>query len=95
MKMPGIGPAEPVGIGQPVRRAAEPGRRAGATPAGDKVEFSRAAVQAGDLRDELAAVDAVRRDRVDALRQAVAEGSYRPPAADVAAAMLRRGVFRQ
>jgi negative regulator of flagellin synthesis FlgM len=54
----------------------------------DSVEFSAAAQQLASLRDELAAIDTVDMGKVDEIRQAISNGSYKIDAQAIAESLL-------
>ena len=54
----------------------------------DSVEFSSAAKQLSSLQDELAAIDAVDMGKVDEIRQAISNGSYKIDAQKIADSLL-------
>jgi len=53
-------------------RSAEASQPSIASPTGDKLDISAA----GELAAALASIPDIRQDRVDAIRQAIAEGTY-------------------
>lgn len=55
----------------------------------DTLRVSDRAAIVSRLVEETNALPDVRRERVEALRNQVAQGEYNPPAADIAAALLR------
>lgn len=55
----------------------------------DKLEISGRASEVGRLVDQLKALPDVRQPRVDALKEQVAAGTYRPLADDIAGAILK------
>jgi negative regulator of flagellin synthesis FlgM len=54
----------------------------------DSVEFSAAAQQLSSLQDELASISAVDMDKVDEIRQAISNGSYKIDAQKIADSLL-------
>jgi len=54
----------------------------------DSVEFSAAAQQLSSLQDELASISAVDMGRVDEIRQAISNGSYKIDAQKIADSLL-------
>jgi anti-sigma28 factor (negative regulator of flagellin synthesis) len=64
-------------------------RITGRGSAEDRVDVSRAARMLAELRPEVGEVDVLRHDRVIELRAAMASGSYRAQAPDVARCVLR------
>ena len=54
----------------------------------DSVEFSTAAKQLSSLQDELASIDAVDMGKVDELRQAISNGSYKIDTQKIAESLL-------
>lgn len=54
----------------------------------DSVEFSAAAQQLASLQDELAAIDTVDMGKVDEIRQAISNGSYKIDAQAIAESLL-------
>ena len=54
----------------------------------DSVEFSSAAQQLSSLQDELASISAVDMDKVDEIRQAISNGSYKIDAQKIADSLL-------
>ena len=54
----------------------------------DAVEFSAAAQQLSSLKDELAAMDAVDMGKVDEIRQAISNGSYKVDTQKIAESLL-------
>jgi negative regulator of flagellin synthesis FlgM len=69
------------------RRAGTPDAAAGERH--DKLNVSDRGAGVSRLVEKTNALPDVRRERVEALRQQVASGDYNPPAADIAAAILR------
>lgn len=66
----------------------------GKPPAGktDKVELSSRAQEVLRLREQLAAVPDVRAEQVEALRRAIADGTYRPDYQALAEKLLKQKV---
>lgn len=58
----------------------------------DKVEFSIRVQEAIRLREQLGAAPEVRADKVEALRQAIENGTYKPDVRAVADKLLRQKV---
>lgn len=54
----------------------------------DSVEFSAAAQQLSSLQDELASIDAVDMGKVDEIRQAISNGSYKIDTQKIAESLL-------
>ena len=54
----------------------------------DSVEFSTAAKQLSSLQDELASIDAVDMGKVDEIRQAISNGSYKIDTQKIAESLL-------
>ena len=54
----------------------------------DSVEFSATAQQLSSLQDELASIDAVDMVKVDEIRQAISNGSYKTDAQKIAESLL-------
>ena len=54
----------------------------------DSVEFSAAVQQLSSLQDELASISAVDMGKVDEIRQAISNGSYKIDAQKIAASLL-------
>ena len=54
----------------------------------DSVEFSAAAQQLSSLQDELASIDAVDIGKVDEIRQAISNGSYKIDTQKIAESLL-------
>jgi flagellar biosynthesis anti-sigma factor FlgM len=55
----------------------------------DKLNVSNRGAAVGGLVEKVRAIPDIRRERVEALRQQVEKGEYNPPAADIAAAIMR------
>jgi negative regulator of flagellin synthesis FlgM len=60
-----------------------------ARPEDDSVQLSAASRLINDLKTRLAGADDIRSARVEAIRAAVAEGTYKVPVEDVADAILK------
>lgn len=87
---PAARPVEPVATAAVGRAGGERSRPVAAAPAGDSVRLTGEAGSLQALGRELAAAPAsLDLDRVDALRAAIADGSYRIDADAIAARMLQ------
>ncbi|MGH9901156.1 MAG: flagellar biosynthesis anti-sigma factor FlgM [Pyrinomonadaceae bacterium] len=62
---------------------------AAATPQADTVKVSDTAASVGRLANRASEMSDVRQERIDALREVVESGSYRPEAGDIADAILK------
>lgn len=69
--------------------ASVPVRTTGALTTSDSVQVSPRATEIGELTSKVEQLPDVRADRVAALRSQVQSGTYNPPAADIAEAMLK------
>ncbi len=58
------------------------------TPPSDEVSLSREGQELLQIRQRIAQAPDVREDLVEALRQSVQEGRYRPPAREIARRLL-------
>lgn len=73
--------------------AAERAAQAPATPQGDRVSLSGEAKLHAAARTEIAAAPEVRREKVDALKQSVGDGSYTVDTRKVALKLLSSEAF--
>jgi negative regulator of flagellin synthesis FlgM len=70
------GPGEALGVRRDVDRGQQT-RQGATTPGGDKVSVSEEARTLSRLRQEIGSVDAVRADKVEALRDKIESGQYK------------------
>jgi negative regulator of flagellin synthesis FlgM len=70
------GPGETLGVRRDVDRGQQT-RQGAATAGGDKVSVSEEARTLSRLRQEIGSVDAVRTDKVEALRDEIESGQYK------------------
>lgn len=60
-----------------------------ANPVGDQVELSPQALEANKYRAELKKLPAIREEKVQVLKEQVAQGTYRPCASKTAAGIIQ------
>lgn len=60
---------------------------------GDRVSVSASPTQISEIRAQLDAVPDVRAEKVEQLRAAIGNGTYKPDASDIADAMMREAMF--
>lgn len=70
-----------------------PPRSTGQSKASDSVSLSQEAKMLADIKQRLSETPDIRRDKVEALKNAIANGTYHVASGDIADAMLREGVF--
>ncbi len=65
----------------------------GKPSAGDSVSLSKEAKMLAGIRQRLSETPDIRRERVEALKSAIANGTYHVASGDIADAMLREGAL--